>query len=78
MTKKNSKTGIRKAADIAGGIRPLGVLTGISKSFISDMVRRGVCAPNQCQLVHEKTGVPLHELNPVVYRKPETKRTEAA
>jgi DNA-binding transcriptional regulator YdaS (Cro superfamily) len=71
MTKKNSKTGIQKAADFAGGIRPLGTLTGISKSFIFDMVKRGRVPAERCQTIHEKTGVPLHELNPLVYRKPE-------
>jgi DNA-binding transcriptional regulator YdaS (Cro superfamily) len=68
MSKKISKTGIQKATEIAGGIRPLANLTGISKSFVFDMVRRGVVAPNQCQVVHEKTGVPLHELNPKVFK----------
>jgi DNA-binding transcriptional regulator YdaS (Cro superfamily) len=69
MAKKPQKTGIQKAVEVAGGVRPLATLTGISKSFIWDMLQRGVAAPERCYQIHEKTEVPLHELNPKVFRK---------
>lgn len=60
-------TGIQKAIEIAGGIRPLARLTGISVSQVNGWHKRGWVAPQRCLAVHAATLVPLHELNPKVY-----------
>jgi DNA-binding transcriptional regulator YdaS (Cro superfamily) len=65
---KPKKTGIEKAVEIAG-LRPLGRQCGISVSVIQRMKERGIVLPHHCLPIHKATGVPLHELNPLIYPK---------
>jgi DNA-binding transcriptional regulator YdaS (Cro superfamily) len=68
MKKKPRLSGIKKAIQIAGGIRPLATLIGANKDVIRKSDNRGWLTPKHCPAVSEATGVPLHELNPEVYR----------
>ena len=69
----NRKTGIEKAVEFAGGIRPLGRLANINKSQIDKFYRRGWVAPERCIAIHDATGIPLHQLNPKIYPHPNKK-----
>jgi DNA-binding transcriptional regulator YdaS (Cro superfamily) len=69
MSKKPRVTGIQKAVNSAGGIRPLANLIGVNKDVIRKSLNRGWLTPKHCYAVCEATGVPLHELNPDVFRQ---------
>lgn len=69
MSKTTRVAGIKKAIQVAGGIRPLANLIGINKDTIRKSQNRGWLTPKHCLAVHKVTGVPLHELNPEVYQK---------
>jgi DNA-binding transcriptional regulator YdaS (Cro superfamily) len=68
MSKKTPVRGIKKAIEVAGGIRPLANLIGVNKDVIRKSANRGWLTPKHCQPVSNATGVPLHELNPDVFR----------
>jgi DNA-binding transcriptional regulator YdaS (Cro superfamily) len=68
MSKKPRLTGIEKAIKKAKGIRPLANLVGINKDVVRKSKNRGWLTPEHCPAVSDATGVPLHELNPKVFR----------
>lgn len=64
MMKKTKPTGIQKAVELAGGIRPLARLVGLSKSYVHKMVKTGVVPAEQVGHFARITSIPAHELNP--------------